>query len=368
MRLIALFLLLADFTCAGTMALAQSVKNFPSADAMLRDAKHKELKSGVEVGPGNSITIRQGVGTPTTINVLSFGKDGKLLAAGKDFGRVVVWDVVNRKFLCAADTKQGIISAVAISPDDEVLASGGEGDNFSLKLWHLPDCRPLKRYESFSGFIRSLAFGPNGSWLVVSDNAGTTQILDATAGKQLLTLKETYSPVLSPDGAMLLAVNKTEFNLWNTSDWMKQQTLPRAPTYAIPLAVNPETDSFLVTSTGTFQLVQLSTGKLLPNVPAQALPKFNSAAGGFATFDADAPNLLFGHSEGRLWAWDTKTGQTCVSEVLYSESGTLSTDGSTLAGAKDNSIFAQGQSPDGVLIWDTRRLARECGIRASLLK
>jgi hypothetical protein len=73
------------------------------------------------------------------------------------------------------------------------------------------------------------------------------------------------------------------------------------------------------------------------------------------------PDLLFGHSDGRLWAWDSHTGQTCVSEVMYSESGSLNSNGSILAGAKDNSILAQGQSPDGVLIWDTKRLAEKCG-------
>jgi integrase len=36
-------------------------------------------------------------------------------------------------------------------------------------------------------------------------------------------------------------------------------------------------------------------------------------------------------------------------------------NGSILAGAKDNSILAQGQSPDGVFIWDTKRLAEKCG-------
>jgi len=47
--------------------------------------------------------------------------------------------------------------------------------------------------------------------------------------------------------------------------------------------------------------------------------------------------------------------------VMYSESGSLNSNGSILAGAKDNSILAQGQSPDGVLIWDTKRLAEKCG-------
>ena len=108
-----LFFLLVS---AGTTTAAQSAKGFPSADSMLRDAKHKEPKSGVQVGPGNSITIQQGVGTPTTINVLAFGKDGTLLVAGKDFGRVVVWDVVNRKVLRARRYRPGHCSCCGYFP------------------------------------------------------------------------------------------------------------------------------------------------------------------------------------------------------------------------------------------------------------
>jgi WD40 repeat protein len=361
MRPIIPFFLLVLLLSEGTMTMAQSAKDFPSANSLLRDAKHKEPRSGVQIGSGNTITIQSGVGTPTSINALSFGKSGALLAAGKDFGRVVVWDVVKQQFLCAVDTGQGIVEAVAISPDGQVLATAGEGDQFSLKLWHLPDGGPLKTYNSFSGYIHSVTFGQNGTWLILSDNAGSTEVLDLTTGKQLLELKDTHSPVLSPDGAVLMTVNKTEFTLWSTSDWSKLRTLPRAPAYAIPLALNPQTDSFVVTSSGAFELVRLSTGESLPRVPAKSLPKFNGAAGGFAAFDTNAPDLLFGHSDGRLWAWDSLTGQTCVSGVMYSESGALSSDGSILAGAKDNSILAQGQSPDGVSIWDTKRLAEKCG-------
>jgi hypothetical protein len=62
MRLTAFFSLLVGLASAGTMTLAQSAKSFPSADTMLKDAKHKEPKSGVQVGPDNSITIQSGVG------------------------------------------------------------------------------------------------------------------------------------------------------------------------------------------------------------------------------------------------------------------------------------------------------------------
>jgi WD40 repeat protein len=252
MRGIALLSFLMVLTFTSALIVAQSVKSFPSADAMLRDAKHKEPKSGVQIGPGNSITIQSGVGTPTTINVLAFAKSGTLLAAGKDFGRAVVWDLVNRKFLCAVDTGQGIVLAVAISPDGQALATAGQGDQFKLKLWRLPDGKLLKTYDSFYGYIHSLAFGPDGSWLALSENSGTTQILDVTNGRRLLELKDTHSPVQSPDGTVLMTVDKTEFTFWNTSDWTKQRTLPRVPPNAIPLALNPKTDTFVATSSERF--------------------------------------------------------------------------------------------------------------------
>jgi WD40 repeat protein len=349
------------FASTASITVAQSAKTFPSPESMLRDAKHKEPKSGVQLGPGNTITIQQGVGTPTTINVLSFGKNGTLLAAGKDFGRVVVWDVATRKFLCAIDTGQGIVTAVAISPDGHFISTAGEGDKFSLKLWRLPDGQLTKSYSSSAGYIRSAAFGPSGTWIVFSENFGPTRVLDLTTDKQLLELKETYSPVLSSDGTVLMVVNKTEFTLWDTRDWTKKRALSRAPGNAVPLALNPGTDRFVLASSGAFQLASLSTGELLPNIRAQQLPKFNASAGGFAAFDVSAPYLLFGHSDGRLWAWDSRNGQTCTSEVLYSKSGALSPDGGLLAGAKDNSILAQGQAPDGVLLWDTKHLASKCG-------
>lgn len=349
------------FAFATSLTAAQSVKSFPAPDSMLRDAQHNEPKSGVQLGPGNTIIIQQGVGTPTTINVLSFGRNGTLLAAGKDFGRVVVWDVANRKFLRAIDTGQGIVHAVAISSDGQIMATAGEDDQFDLKLWRLADGQLIKSYDSFGGYIQSVAFGPNAAWLVFSDNTATTRVLDLATGKQLLDLKGSQSPTLSPDGTILIVANETEFTLWNTSNWAKQRTLPRAPIHAVPLALNPPTDRFVLTSSGAFLLARLSTGELLSNRPAQPLPKFNAAAGGFAAFDTSSPYLLFGHSDGRLWAWDSRNGKTCTSEVLYSESGALSPDGGLLAGAKDNSIFAQGQSPDGVFLWDTKRLAAKCG-------
>lgn len=342
---------------------AQAVPSFPPPDTILADVKHKEPKSGVHLGPGNTLTIQSGVGTPTTINVLAFSKDSRLLAAGKDFGRVVVWDVRSRKFLCAVDTGQGIVHAVALSADGQLMATGGDGDRFSLKLWHLPDGKLVRTYSYFNGYVHTAAFSPAGTWMVVSDNAAVTHVLDISTDKQLVELKDTYAPLLSPQGDILMTVSKSDFTLWSTSDWRQKGTLPRSPAYAIPLALNPEADSFVITSSGVFRLLRLSTGEPLPSSPKPELPKFNGAAGGFAAVGTN--NTIFGHSDDRLWVWSITTGQTCVSDLMYSESGSLSPDGTLLVGAKDNSILSQTRSGEGVWIWDTSKLAAKCLIAAA---
>jgi WD40 repeat protein len=339
----------------------QSVIKFPSPDAMLADAKHKEPKSGVQFGPGNTLTIQTGVGTPTAINAVAFSQDNKIIAAGKDFGRVVIWDVPSRRFLHALDSGQGIITAVALSADGQLIATAGQGDGFSLKLWHLPDGKLLRTFRNFNGYIKTAAFGPTSKWIVVWENFGGTHVLDTASDNRLLDSKDAYSPLLSPEGDTMMTVGKVDLTLWSTSDWAQKRTLPRSADNPWPLAINPKLDEALIAYGGSFRLLRLSTGELLPSIPKPELPKFNLSAGGFAAFGN--AKMLFGHSDGRLWAWNVSSGHTCVSDVMYSEAGALSPDGTLLAGAKDNSIFAQTRSGEGVWLWQTDKLTLACSGR-----
>ena len=350
-----LALLLATSACFP--GIAQSVSEFPNPSFQLVDVKHKADKSGVHLDSGNSITIVSGQGTPTTVNALAFSGDGKLLAAGKDFGRVVVWDVPQRKFLCAIDSGEAIVTAVALSKDGQWLATAGQGDNYRMKLWHLPDGKLVRTYDYFGGFVHSLAFGPNGGWIVAWSNDGKTHVVDTKQEKQILVLDEMFSPLLSSDGHTMLTVSRDSYVVWNTSNWTKVRTLLRPANFALPLALS--TDAIAIAASGKFRLIRLDDGSLLPNSPKPELPSFNPSAGGFAAFRSGTP-LLFGHSDDRLWAWNSETGRTCLSGMMYSESGALSPDGLLLAGAKDNSIFAQGSAETGVWLWYTDNLVAGC--------
>jgi WD40 repeat protein len=346
-------------TAARCPAIAQAVPGFPKPSFELKDAKRKEGKGVFHIGSEKSTTSDTGEGTPTAINVLAFSGDGSLLAAGKDFGRAVVWDVAQRKLICAVDTGEGIVTAVAVSKDGQWLATAGQGDNFQAKLWHLPDGNLVRTYNHFGGFLHSLAFGPDGKWIVAWSNDGKVHVLDTTEEKEILVLDDTFSPLVSNDGQTLMTISRSSYDVWNTSNWTKVRTLPRPANFALPLALSAKAATSVIATSGQFRLMRLDDGSVLPESPQPELPSFNPSDGGFAGFRAGSP-LLFGHSDNRLWAWDSETGRTCVSGMMNSESGALSPDGSLLAGAKDNATSDQDSGETGVWVWNTDKLIEDC--------
>ena len=192
---------------AGSPAPTHSEKPFPRPDFVLRDAPHKEPKSGGQFGPSGQLTIMQGVGTPTVINTLSFSRDGKVLAAGKDFGRVVLWDVQNRKFLRAIETGQGTVSAVALDPDGKIVATSGNSDNFSLKLWDVVTGKLVRTLREDTDFINTLVFDGRGAWLAASDNSGKMYILDVATLTPAFTQTGGYFAGFSQDSTSFLTAN-----------------------------------------------------------------------------------------------------------------------------------------------------------------
>ncbi|MGC2754790.1 MAG: hypothetical protein WCA40_20685, partial [Candidatus Acidiferrum sp.] len=171
----------------GNVSASRPATPFPSPEFVLRDAKHKEQKSGVQL-QGGQLTIASGVGTPTSINSLSFSADGKILAAGKDFGRLVLWEVQEKRFLQAMDTKQGQVKSVAVSPDGKVVASGGNQDGDSVKLWDLASGKELWKFTQANGEINQLLFVAEGKKLIVADNASNVYVLNAGDGKTIAKL------------------------------------------------------------------------------------------------------------------------------------------------------------------------------------
>ena len=338
--------------------------SFPKADFVLKDAHHKEPNSGVQL-QGGQLTIASGVGTSTAINILSFSADGRILAAGKDFGRVVVWNVSGGKNLRALDTEQGQVLAVSVSPDGKLLATSGTQDNNSVRVWNISDGKLLWTFRQSKTPIGQLFFNSEGKSLVATDNAANVYVLDATEHKVIATLPEIHATAMSLDAQSLITADGKEFAVWNVSKWRKTQSVPTAGKFALLLAANPATDQLAVYVRRTVRIDRLSTGQVVVE-RADLVQKNFTWRPTFGAFDSSG-TLLYLSIDGHLVVLSVKAGDTCSSPTMYSGAAALSPDGRWFAGAKDDSIFSQERT-DGVWIWDTGKLLKKCGMSSRPMK
>ncbi|TQM79375.1 WD40 repeat protein [Saccharothrix saharensis] len=96
---------------------------------------------------------------------MAFNATGDLLATGSDDGVIRLWDTTTRRQVGEAITGHtGPVYSVAFSPDGRLLATGS-GDT-SVRLWHIGSRRQISRpYFGHTRPVRAIAFSPNGAAL-----------------------------------------------------------------------------------------------------------------------------------------------------------------------------------------------------------
>lgn len=363
--------------------------SFPSPAVTLHDVKFKAAKPAANddagkprvssdriiVINGRPVMLRSG---PTRIDSLAFSHDGKLLAAGKELGRLVLWDLTSQKIVCTIDTGLTAVGHVAISPDGQFVAVATHLGS-TIKLWHIPDGQLANTIDLAPAMIMKMIYGPDAGLLILSSEiqkgydpaiktiaiSTSTDLINTSSGKSTRSFVGESNPVLSSDGNALLTVNGPEIVLRNVADWKVERTLPKLTDFEKPVFLNLQQQLFLFednTDEHLFAVANSTDGQLLPDAKLSKLPNSWIDNTEFAAMDPQT-GLVFGHSAGQLWALDLKTGNTCLSTQLLSDSAALSPDGRLLAGAFDSDSATEDQKQAGVNIWRTDALAKGCRLR-----
>jgi WD40 repeat protein len=98
-----------------------------------------------------------------------------VLISGDYHGKLIWWqgDVLEPRPLRILEAHKGWVRAVAVSPDQEILASCGN-DN-AVRLWKTSDGTPLHAFEGHQSHVYNIAFHPEGDHLASCDLKGNVK-------------------------------------------------------------------------------------------------------------------------------------------------------------------------------------------------
>jgi WD40 repeat protein len=257
----------------------------------------------------------------------------------------------------------GTIHSLAFSPDGKFLITGS--DDKSAKLWQLDNGRELRTLAGHSESVSSAAFSPDGRHIAVGDWDKFITLWDLASGRQLRSFGGdrgvVWSIAFSPDGRWLAAGtsnkipsdvieegskdNNRSIQLWDLTNGQERLLFNGLANYSNAVAFSP--DGKLLASAG-------GNGIKLWNVATWAEVHFvpGNRSSGVIAFSPNGKLLVSGSTDGLTLFNLTKGHRPISFPGVYDEV-------TSLAFSRSGKQLAIGAEDASVTLWDvahTRRI------------
>jgi WD40 repeat protein len=215
-----------------------------------------------------------------------------------------------------------------------------------------------------AGWIRALAFSPDGTWLAIGisngDSRGEFQLWDVTPGGMRaihsMQIGAVTALCFSRDGRLLATGNRDgTMRVWDVASGARQTVMQRSdpPRRIVQLAFSPDSQTLAGGSHWAVALWDVATGR--ERVPLPGRPPL--------TFSPDGKTLATARTNGPgVQLWDVDTGKRRAvhwGESPSMDSLDLSQAPQVLAYSRDWSTLATGEYARTIFLWDVARLKRQ---------
>jgi WD40 repeat protein len=146
-------------------------------------------------------------------------RDGRLVATARLDGTVVVRNIASPTSRQILRGKQASVWALGFSPDDRLLAAGG--DDGTTNVWDLHTGK-ARTFSGHSGFVNAARFNADGSLLVTGSDDKTVRVWNVADGSTRAVLTGHTGAVLdasiSPDGRFVASGSADRSaRVWNVA-------------------------------------------------------------------------------------------------------------------------------------------------------
>ncbi len=188
----------------GHQQAVRSLVFLPDSKTLISSGKDNTIRFW-EAATGKALRVLTLDERANEAPLLALSREGKMLFTGHR-GLVQCWDTTTGKESHRFRAGESQLDYLALSPDGEALAAGGQ-DDYAVQLWNASTGQPLLRGSSPKSGLCAVVFSQDGRTLATGSGEDA-RVWDARTGQELHRFPGRGRITLTRDGSTLLTAGR----------------------------------------------------------------------------------------------------------------------------------------------------------------